>query len=203
MTLRATLPPERPADAPLRPRSRCSTTTSTTGSATTRSRSCCATARAGSTAIPSARLIVRRYLKHQRGLVRDAHRAPARRRSSPRTRPPPPRRTRRRRRSSGRSACNEQRLDAVLAVLQGVGRDARARPRLRRGQAAARAAGRSRSSTRSSAWTSSAARSRSPERACKLDRLPPKQRERIRCSTARSSTATAGSPASTRRRSSR
>ena len=37
----------RPARAPLRAASRCSTTTSTTGSATTRSRSCCATARAG------------------------------------------------------------------------------------------------------------------------------------------------------------
>ena len=62
----------RAAHAPVRARFPCSTTRSTTGSATTRSRSCCATARAGWPTHPERELIARRYLKHRHSLVREA-----------------------------------------------------------------------------------------------------------------------------------
>ena len=100
-----------------------STTRSTTGSAKTRSRSCCATARAGSRAHPERELIVRRYLSTSAA-------SPATRSRGCATTIPT--RTRPRSRAATRSTLeqrvspHEQRLGAVVAVLRGVRRATRA-----------------------------------------------------------------------------
>ena len=175
------MPPARPARAPLRARSRCSTTTSTTGSARTRSRSCCATARAGSPTHPERELIVAALPEAPTApLTAQALAAPGRGRRSPTP--------------TGPSEARRERGGGVEArglaerAAAGGGRRRAARQRARGGcstWAAARASccracWPSASSPRSSASTSRTARSRSPRDRLRLDRLPAAQRERIR-----------------------
>ena len=103
-----------------------------------------------------------------------------------------------------RSSLNEQRIAAVPRRCKARRRAPRARPRLRRGAAAAAAPAPTAASTESSASTSRTARSRWPPRRLRLDRMPPRQRERITPAAGRARpTATGGWPASTRPRWSR